>query len=106
MFVFLVDASTSSRLNPSEQSTWKQKHRPLLLSQRRNFQIVYDAIGTLADAVGGELNQAKYLEILMPPLIAKWQQHSNFDTNLGGSTEWFGSVIMVVLVTAVILVDL
>ncbi|KAG7010837.1 Transportin-1, partial [Cucurbita argyrosperma subsp. argyrosperma] len=26
--------------------------------QRRNLRIVYDAIGTLADAVGGELNQA------------------------------------------------
>lgn len=25
--------------------------------QRRNLRIVYDAIGTLADAVGGELNQ-------------------------------------------------
>ncbi|KAJ0791889.1 putative armadillo-like helical, importin beta family [Helianthus annuus] len=25
---------------------------------RRNLRIVYDAIGTLADAVGGELNQA------------------------------------------------
>jgi len=25
--------------------------------QRRNLRIVYDAIGTLADAVGAELNQ-------------------------------------------------
>lgn len=27
------------------------------LLQRRNLRILYDAIGTLADAVGGELNE-------------------------------------------------
>ncbi|KAJ7978654.1 transportin 1 [Quillaja saponaria] len=36
--------------------------------QRRNLRIVYDAIGTLAEAVGGELNQPIYLDILMPPV--------------------------------------
>ncbi|GJZ65279.1 transportin-1 isoform X1, partial [Tanacetum coccineum] len=45
--------------------------------QRRNLRIVYDAIGTLAYVIGGELNQPKYIEILMTPLIAKWQQLSN-----------------------------
>lgn len=29
--------------------------------QRRNLRIVYDAIGTLADAVGGELNQVMHI---------------------------------------------
>lgn len=29
--------------------------------QRRNLRIVYDAIGTLADAVGGELNQVELM---------------------------------------------
>ncbi|KAH9321782.1 hypothetical protein KI387_016421, partial [Taxus chinensis] len=60
--------------------------------QRRNLRIVYDAIGTLADAVGGELNQAKYLEILMPPLIAKWQQHSDSDRDLFPLLECFTSI--------------
>lgn len=32
-------------------------HVLLPFIQRRNLRIVYDAIGTLADAVGGELNQ-------------------------------------------------
>ncbi|KAL0324348.1 UNVERIFIED_CONTAM: Transportin-1 [Sesamum calycinum] len=60
--------------------------------QRRNLRIVYDAIGTLADAVGGELNQPKYLEILMPPLIAKWQQLSNSDKDLFPLLECFTSI--------------
>ncbi|CAA0820530.1 Transportin-1 [Striga hermonthica] len=60
--------------------------------QRRNLRIVYDAIGTLADAVGGELNQPKYLEILMPPLIAKWQQLSDYDKDLFPLLECFTSL--------------
>ncbi|KAK6130104.1 hypothetical protein DH2020_036154 [Rehmannia glutinosa] len=60
--------------------------------QRRNLRIVYDALGTLADAVGGELNQPAYLEILMPPLIAKWQQLSNSDKDLFPLLECFTSI--------------
>ncbi|KAF5200361.1 transportin-1-like, partial [Thalictrum thalictroides] len=60
--------------------------------QKRNLRIVYDAIGTLADAVGGELNQPRYLDILMPPLIAKWQQLSNADKDLFPLLECFTSI--------------
>ncbi|KAK4400660.1 Transportin-1 [Sesamum angolense] len=60
--------------------------------QRRNLRIVYDAIGTLADAVGRELNQPTYLEILMPPLIAKWQQLSNSDKDIFPLLECFTSI--------------
>ncbi|EPS73595.1 hypothetical protein M569_01158, partial [Genlisea aurea] len=60
--------------------------------QRRNLRIVYDAVGTLADAVGYELNQPKYLEILMPPLISKWQQLSNSDKDIFPLLECFTSV--------------
>lgn len=60
--------------------------------QKKNLRIVYDAIGTLADAVGGELNQPRLLEILMPPLIAKWQQLSNFDRDIFPLLECFTSI--------------
>ncbi|KAL6963674.1 hypothetical protein U1Q18_034680 [Sarracenia purpurea var. burkii] len=60
--------------------------------QRRNLRIVYDAIGTLADAVGRELNQPAYLDIMMPPLIAKWQQLSNSDKDLFPLLECFTSI--------------
>ncbi|PPD89628.1 hypothetical protein GOBAR_DD13442 [Gossypium barbadense] len=62
---------------------------------RRNLRIVYDAIGTLADAVGGELNQPVYLEILMPPLIAKWHQVPNSDKDLFPLLECFTSIAQV-----------
>ncbi|GJR11617.1 ribonuclease H-like domain, reverse transcriptase, RNA-dependent DNA polymerase [Tanacetum coccineum] len=60
--------------------------------QRRNLRIVYDMIGTLADVVGGELNQPKYIEILMSPLIAKWQQLSNSKKDIFPLLECFTSI--------------
>ncbi|CAN8271312.1 unnamed protein product [Cochlearia groenlandica] len=60
--------------------------------QRRNLRIVYDAIGTLAESVRGELNKPAYLEILMPPLVAKWQQLSNSDKDLFPLLECFTSI--------------
>ncbi|XP_047310116.1 transportin-1-like [Impatiens glandulifera] len=60
--------------------------------QRRNLRIVYDAIGTLADAVGVELNQPSYLNIMMPPLLAKWQHLSNSDKDLCPLLECFTSI--------------
>ncbi|XP_072964721.1 transportin-1-like isoform X1 [Typha angustifolia] len=60
--------------------------------QRCNFQIVCDAIGALADAVGAELNQPKYIDILMPPLISKWQQLLNLDKDLFPLFECFASI--------------
>ncbi|KAJ4889163.1 Transportin-1 [Raphanus sativus] len=60
--------------------------------QRRNLRIVYDAIGTLADSVREDLNKPAYLEILMPPLVAKWQQLSNSDKDLFPLLECFTSI--------------
>jgi transportin-1 len=50
--------------------------------QRKNILILYDAIGTLADAVGTELNNPTYLNILMPPLIERWNSLSDNDPDL------------------------
>ncbi|CAH8342793.1 unnamed protein product [Eruca vesicaria subsp. sativa] len=60
--------------------------------QRHNLRIVYDALGTLADSVREELNKPAYLEILMPPLVAKWQQLSNSDRDLFPLLECFTSI--------------
>lgn len=60
--------------------------------QRRNLRILYDAIGTLADAVGADLNEAKHLGILMPPLVEKWQQLRDSDRDLFPLLECFTSI--------------
>lgn len=42
--------------------------------QAKNLLILYDAVGTLADAVGRALSNPSYVEILMPPLIKRWSK--------------------------------
>lgn len=52
------------------------------LYQHKNMLILYDAVGTLADAVGRALQDPRYVEILMPPLTAKWGKLKDDDDNL------------------------
>jgi transportin-1 len=50
--------------------------------QQKNLLILYDAIGTLADAVGGAMNNKAYIDMLMPPLIARWGSLQDGDGDL------------------------
>ena len=54
--------------------------------------ILYDAIGTLADSVGPHLNKPEYIGMLMPPLIAKWNQLEDQDKDLFPLLECLSSV--------------
>lgn len=49
---------------------------------RKNLRILYDALGTLADAVGGALADPQLLQLFMPPLLAKWQAFADDDREL------------------------
>jgi transportin-1 len=50
--------------------------------QKRNVFILYDAIRTLTDSVGDSLNNQEFINVLMPPLIQKWNQLDDNDKNL------------------------
>jgi transportin-1 len=50
--------------------------------QAKNLFILYDAVVTLADAVQRKLNDADLINLLMPPLIAKWQSIKDDDRAL------------------------
>jgi len=60
--------------------------------QHKNLLILYDAIGTLADSVGVYLNKKEFIELLMPPLIAKWNQLRDEDKDLFPLLECLSSV--------------
>ncbi|KAG9094499.1 hypothetical protein FRC06_010735, partial [Ceratobasidium sp. 370] len=60
--------------------------------QAKNLLILYDAIGTLADAVGGALNRPEALEVLMPPLVERWGRLGNEDEDLIPLLECLSSV--------------
>ena len=63
-----------------------------LLLQHKNLLILYDAIGTLADSVGPHLNKPEYINLLMPPLIDKWNQLKDEDKDLFPLLECLSSV--------------
>ncbi|GAB6026614.1 Transportin-1 [Chamberlinius hualienensis] len=60
--------------------------------QHKNLLILYDAIGTLADSVGHHLNKPEYIELLMPPLIQKWNILKDEDKDLFPLLECLSSV--------------
>jgi transportin-1 len=60
--------------------------------QHKNLLILYDAIGTLADSVGHHLNKPEYIDMLMPPLIQKWNMLKDEDKDLFPLLECLSSV--------------
>jgi hypothetical protein len=50
--------------------------------QHKNMLILYDAVGTLADAVGRALQNPLYVEILMPPLTNRWSKLKDDEEDL------------------------
>ncbi|KAL1662658.1 armadillo-type protein [Schizophyllum commune] len=60
--------------------------------QHKNMLILYDAIGTLADAVGRALQNPTYVEILMPPLTGRWAKLRDDDEDLIPLLECLASV--------------
>lgn len=60
--------------------------------QHKNLLILYDAIGTLADSVGHHLNRPDYINLLMPPLINKWNILKDEDKDLFPLLECLSSV--------------
>ncbi|VDN02526.1 unnamed protein product [Thelazia callipaeda] len=60
--------------------------------QAKNLLILYDAVGTLADSVGQNLNQPYYVETIMRPLMAKWDSLGDEDKELFPLLECLSSV--------------
>ncbi|KAA1476473.1 ARM repeat-containing protein [Dentipellis sp. KUC8613] len=64
--------------------------------QHKNMLILYDAVGTLADAVGAALQNPAYVEILMPPLTKKWSKLKDDDEDLIPLLECLASVTIAI----------
>ncbi|GAA99122.1 uncharacterized protein L969DRAFT_94300 [Mixia osmundae IAM 14324] len=64
--------------------------------QTKNLFILYDAIGTLSDAVGTALNNKAYIDIIMPPLISKWQSLLDDDPAIIPLLECMSSVVIAI----------
>ncbi|OBZ69869.1 Transportin-1, partial [Grifola frondosa] len=60
--------------------------------QHKNMLILYDAVGTLADAVGPALQNPAYVDILMPSLTRRWSKLKDDDEDLVPLLECLASV--------------
>lgn len=60
--------------------------------QHKNLLNLYDAVGTLAESVKQHLNQQKYIDILMPPIIKKWNMLNDSDRDLFPLLECLSSI--------------
>ncbi|KAI1726802.1 HEAT-like repeat domain-containing protein [Ditylenchus destructor] len=60
--------------------------------QAKNLLILYDAVGTLADSVGGNLSQPPYVDMIMQPLMEKWNVLKDDDKELFPLLECISSV--------------
>lgn len=60
--------------------------------QHKNLLNLYDAVGTLAESVKQHLNQQKYIDILMPPIIKKWNMLSDTNGDLFPLLECLSSI--------------
>ncbi|CAO3633543.1 unnamed protein product [Mucor hiemalis] len=80
-FITLTECA-SIKLVPYIYPILTHTNRAFILYKKNNRPILYDAVRTLADAVGKELNQPQFIYLLMPPLIAIWNELSDKDTAL------------------------
>ncbi|PPS08735.1 hypothetical protein GOBAR_AA11919 [Gossypium barbadense] len=89
----ILEEEAAEKLAPRLKEILQHLMHPLGEYQKRNLRIICDAIGTLVDAVGEELDQPVYVEILIPPLLQKWQNFSIFDKDLLTLLECFTSIV-------------
>lgn len=62
------------RLYPFIDFILRNLMHALGLYQSTNLLVLYDTVGTLADAVGGAFNQPGYADLMLPPLLSKWSE--------------------------------
>ncbi|KAI9019805.1 Transportin-PC [Hyaloraphidium curvatum] len=60
--------------------------------QHKNLLILYDAVGTLADSVGGALNTPEHVQTLMGPLTERWNRLRDADRDIFPLLECLSSV--------------
>ncbi|KAJ1966010.1 hypothetical protein GGI12_000384 [Dipsacomyces acuminosporus] len=77
-----VEEEAAQFMVPYIQPVLEALMRAFSQYQRKNLIILYDAVGTLAEAVGPELNQPQYIQTLMPQLLERWESVQTEDQHM------------------------
>ncbi|KAG8926580.1 hypothetical protein FRC01_008665 [Tulasnella sp. 417] len=89
-----LEEDAGSRLAPYLEPILRNLMYAFEKYQQKNLLILYDALGTLADAVGNELENPMFVGILMPPLIKRWETLADDDDDLIPLLECLSSITM------------
>lgn len=68
-----LEEEARSQLVPYLEDIVRTLVRAFQYYQAKNLLILYDAVGTLADAVGAELDKPQYVQALLEPLVQKFE---------------------------------
>ncbi|KAJ2833502.1 hypothetical protein J3B01_004383 [Coemansia erecta] len=77
-----IEEDAGPYMAPYIQPVLETLARAFGLYQRKNLIILYDAVGTLAEAVGPELNQPQYVQLLMPTILERWENLQTYDQHM------------------------
>eukprot|EP00727_Mastigamoeba_balamuthi_P011572 m51a1_g7037 putative transportin-1-like isoform x1 (1172) ;mRNA; f:95930-102268 len=87
-----IEEEAAGELVPYLQPILQSLMRAFTTYESKNLLILYDAISTLADSVGPELAKEQYIVVLMPPLVAKYNDIGDDDTKLFPLLECLTSI--------------
>eukprot|EP01126_Amoeba_proteus_P021590 TRINITY_DN2196_c0_g1_i1.p1 TRINITY_DN2196_c0_g1~~TRINITY_DN2196_c0_g1_i1.p1 ORF type:complete len:792 (+),score=128.14 TRINITY_DN2196_c0_g1_i1:60-2435(+) len=87
-----ISETAAREIIPYAETILKEFARAFPTFQRRNLFVLYDAIGAIAQSMGSSLNNPKYLSVLLPPLLSKWNQVSDDNSDLFPLLDCFSHV--------------
>ncbi|KAJ1735016.1 hypothetical protein LPJ61_000769 [Coemansia biformis] len=91
-----LEEEAGSYMGPYIHPVLETLNRAFGLYQRKNLIILYDAVGTLAEAVGPELNQPQYVQMLMPTIFERWNALQTDDQHMFPVFECLSAIALAV----------
>lgn len=88
----IVEEEACENIIPHLPQTIATLVRAFDVYQAKNLLILYDAVGTLANSAGEALCRPEYVQMLMPPLMNKWERLGDEDKELFPLLECVSSV--------------
>lgn len=88
-----LEEEAGDQLTPFLGEILEQLVKAFQCYQAKNLLILYDAIGTLANSVGDALSYPHYVQMLMPPLMEKWERLSDEDKELFPLLECISAIV-------------
>ncbi|KAJ1997678.1 hypothetical protein H4R26_005746, partial [Coemansia thaxteri] len=89
-----LEEEAGSIMVPYIQPVLETLMRAFSVYQRKNLIILYDAVGTLAESVGPELNQPQFIQMLMPSIIERWEELQTDDHHMFPLSECLSAIAL------------